>query len=310
MRIWEFIADKISSSQIVILMVVIQSEGSSPGRQGFKMAVAEDGSFFGTIGGGIMEHKLVEMAKDLLLKGRFQPFIKHQIHQAEAGRDKSGMICSGSQTIAFYYLDNLNFTELDKIVQHPELSVTFSENGMLSDTKNIVSCEVVVGEMPRWTYIEPLSTTNKVYIVGAGHVGLALGEVLSKLDFETHLLDHRQGLNTMEKNTFVHSSQVIDFHECDRYIPEGDHVYVVIMSFGYRTDKIVLKALLGKKYRFIGMMGSRKKTAVLFEELLREGHPPSDLNRVIAPIGLDIKSETTYEIAISIAAQLIKVKNC
>ncbi|MBL0013205.1 MAG: XdhC family protein [Flavobacterium sp.] len=83
-----------------VLMVVIANEGSSPGRKGFKMLVTQN-QMYGTIGGGIMEHKLVEYARSLLEKLDFKPFIKHQIHDKSAPTNQSGMICSGRQTIAF-----------------------------------------------------------------------------------------------------------------------------------------------------------------------------------------------------------------
>ena len=75
-------------AESIVLMVVIRSEGSSPGRMGFLMAVSLHKTM-GTIGGGIMEHKLVELSKVLLQKGPFQPFIKHQIHQSSSGKNKS-----------------------------------------------------------------------------------------------------------------------------------------------------------------------------------------------------------------------------
>ena len=150
---------------------------------------------------------------------------------------------------------------------------------------------------------------QKVYIIGGGHVGLALSEVLSKLDFELHLLDHRENLNTMEANTFVQSKQVVDFDTIDQYIPEGDAVYVVIMSFGYRTDDIIIRRLLGKKVKYIGMLGSAAKIKTLFQNLEADGFDKKEIDKVYAPIGLDIKSETTQEIAVSIAAQLIQTRN-
>ncbi len=98
-----------------ILMVVIRSEGSSPGRMGFLMAVSLHETM-GTIGGGIMEHKLVELSKVLLQKGPFRPFIKHQIHQSSSGKNKSGMICSGNQTVGLYYLDKSYISVIEKIL--------------------------------------------------------------------------------------------------------------------------------------------------------------------------------------------------
>jgi len=282
-----------------VLMVVIANEGSSPGRKGFKMLVTQN-QMYGTIGGGIMEHKLVEYARSLLEKLDFKPFIKHQIHDKSAPTDQSGMICSGRQTIAFYALNVESLNWIDLILNSENGKISYSENGIhLEATTNATE----------WEFIESISLPNQVYIIGGGHVGLALSEVLSRLDFELHLLDHRENLNTMEANNFVHSKQIVEFETIDQHIPETENTYVVIMSFGYRTDDIIIRRLLGRKYKFIGMLGSQEKIKTLYKNLLADGFSKEQIDQVYAPIGLDIKSETAAEIAISVAAQLIQIKN-
>ena len=160
-----------------------------------------------------------------------------------------------------------------------------------------------------WQFTEPISLPNQVYIIGGGHVGLALSEVLSRLDFQIHLLDHRKNLNTMQANTFVQSKQNVEFETIEQHIPEGENTYVVIMSFGYRTDDIIIRRLLDKKFKFIGMLGSQEKMKSLYKSLLADGFTQKQLDQIHAPIGLDIKSETAEEIAISVTAQLIQIKN-
>ena len=85
--------------------------------------------------------------------------------------------------------------------------------------------------------------------------------------------------------------------------------FVCIMTFGFRTDKIILKQLYNKKFAYLGMMGSAAKTKQLFDELEIEGIPKEKLKHVHSPIGINISSKTTNEIAISVAAEIIKVKN-
>jgi len=283
-----------------VLMVVINNQGSSPGRKGFKMVVTEN-EMYGTIGGGIMEHKLVEYAQSLLEKPFFNPFIKRQIHDKSAPKDQSGMICSGEQTIAFFDLNATHLPLIGQIVDQAFTEVYYSNLGIRSNSE--------VYPTKEWQYVESISNPNKVYIIGGGHVGLALSEVLSRLDFEIHLLDHRDQLNTMLQNTFAHSKQTVDFEAIETYIPEGNTIYVVIMSFGYRTDSIIIKRLLGRNFKYIGLLGSKEKIATLFESLDADGFDKNQIARVHAPIGLDIKSETTHEIAISVAAEIIQVKN-
>lgn len=282
-----------------VLMVVIANEGSSPGRKGFKMLVTEN-QMHGTIGGGIMEHKLVEYARSLLEKPTFFPFIKHQIHDKSAPTDQSGMICSGRQTIAFYYLTGESLALIDLILNSDNKQIYYSEKGIQLN---------VSAASNEWEFIEPISLPNQVYIIGGGHVGLALSEVLYRLDFQIHLLDHRENLNTMQANTFVHSQQTVEFESIEQHIPEGENTYVVIMSFGYRTDDIIIRRLLDKKYQYIGMLGSQEKMKSLYKNLLADGFTQKQLDQLHAPIGIDIKSETAAEIAISVAAQLIQIKN-
>ena len=291
------LSEILQSEKRLVLMVVIANEGSSPGRKGFKMAVTKE-AMFGTIGGGIMEHKLVEYAQSLLDKPTFQPFIKHQIHDKSAPKDQSGMICSGQQTIAFYDITADFLPLVNQILNEEKFEITYTNFG-INDTS--ASSE--------WSYTETNSLTQKVYIIGGGHVGLALSEVLSRMDFEIHILDHRENLNTMMLNNYVHSKQTVEFEEIDNYIPEGNDVYVVIMSFGYRTDDVIIRQLINKDFKYIGLLGSKEKIATLFQNMIIDGFDKDRIAKVYAPIGIDIKSETTQEIAISIAAQLIRVKN-
>ena len=296
---YKSIRDILQHEHRLVLMVVIANEGSSPGRKGFKMMVSKN-QMFGTIGGGIMEHKLVEYARDLLGKSTFSPFIKHQIHDKAAATDQSGMICSGQQTIAFYDLNQDDLILVDAIITSKNNTITYTENGIQIGLATLSKV---------WKYEESISHPNKVYIIGGGHVGLALSEILSKLDFEMHLFDHRENLNTMEANSFVHARKTIEFETIEQHIPEGDSTYVVIMSFGYRTDEIIIRRLLNKQFKYIGMLGSQEKMNTLYKSLLADGFSQKQLDQLHAPIGIQIKSETAAEIAISVAAQLIQVKN-
>ena len=287
----------LQSEKRLVLMVVIANEGSSPGRKGFKMLVTKN-QMYGTIGGGIMEHKLVEFAESLLDKPTFEPFIKHQIHDKSAPKDQSGMICSGQQTIAFYDITTEFLPLVEQILTEKDFKITYNNFGINQASENA-----------EWSFSETNSLAQKVYIIGGGHVGLALSEVLSRMDFEIHMLDHRENLNTMVENDFVATKQTVDFEEIGKYIPEGENIYVVIMSFGYRTDDVIIRQLLNKDFLYIGMLGSKEKIATLFQNMIADGFDKDRIAKVYAPIGIDIKSETTQEIAISIAAQLIRVKN-
>ncbi len=298
----------IKAGKACVIMVVIQSKGSSPGRIGFKMLVTDE-LLYGSIGGGIMEHKLVELCRSLLFKKDDKPFILHQIHKPDIPSNRSGMICSGEQYIAFYHLKENDRAWINLILDKERGTIIYTNAGVIYSNKIINHYSSEVKGSNKWYLDEPVLHKNKVFIIGGGHVGLALSEVLSRLDFEIHLLDDRDNLNTMVENTFAHSKKVIEYNQINQYIPEGENIYVVIISFGYKTDKLIVQQLLGKQYKYLGMMGSKTKIDTLLNELRAEGIPPEHLDKLYSPIGIDIKSETTQEIAISIAAQMIKIKN-
>lgn len=315
MDFWKDLLADVIDSKCFCLLVVVSSTGSSPGRQGFKMLVGENEVLHGSIGGGFMEHKLVELARSLLKKGPFLPFLKKQIHRASAPKDRSGMICSGEQTMAFYYLSQKDHVWIASLVQdlaaHKPGSLTFDEKQIAyyADMPTRPATRFVEQSEKEWLYQEQPGPRNTVYIIGAGHVGLALSKTMRELDFRVCLFDDRADLNTLQQNTFAHQKKVIAYENIATDIEEGPNTFVVLMSFGYRSDELVLRELLGKKFRYFGVMGSEEKMKVLLASLAEEGYPAEALRALHTPIGLSIHSQTPAEIAISIAAEIIKVKN-
>ena len=315
MKIWNKILDEIKQKNHVAFMCVLDCKGSSPGRQGFKMYVTSDGHLHGSIGGGIMEHKLVELAKDKMSKGPFQPFVKRQIHRSGLEVDKSGMICSGEQLIAFYYIDQsiIGFlNELKAVVDSSrEYSLILDQNGCrlgkyLGQT---ASYHFEMVENHIWQYIEPINNKPRVNILGGGHVGLALSQIMNLLGFYVAIYDNRNKLNTLEANIYSHEQHIVQFENISNVIPAGQDDYVVIMSFGYRTDEVCIKQLLHRNYKYFGVMGSKEKMNTLLHSLLTQGYSQEQVDKIHTPIGIQINSQTPMEIAISVAAEIISVKN-
>ncbi len=104
LAIWNLISKSLKEKIPVMLLYVVESHGSSPGRQGFFMAVTAEGTMEGSVGGGIMEHKFVEMAKQMLKDHSKEILLKKQVHDKNVEANKSGMICSGEQTILLYII--------------------------------------------------------------------------------------------------------------------------------------------------------------------------------------------------------------
>lgn len=312
-KLWREVRERKLMGQPFALLLVLESLGSSPGRAGFGMIVWAEG-LAGSIGGGIMEHKMVELARELLNRDKKEILLKRQIHSKESPQDQSGMICSGEQTIAFFF--NTHFTTrllgeiCEAFEQRKDRFLEFSARGIQLITDfNRQTGYFPAGEDHDWWYCQKLAIKPNIHIIGGGHVGLAFSQVMHFLGFHIVVYDHRKGLNTMEFNSFAQEKFVIDFDTIDQIIPEGDNEWVAIMTFGYRTDGQVIRKLLGKKFAYLGLLGSKAKIARMMEELRHEGFSPEDLNAVFSPIGLPIKSQTPEEIAISIAAQIIEIRN-
>ncbi len=313
--LWKFIDEQLSLNKPVILMCVVQSSGSSPGRQGFKMAVARN-DMVGSIGGGIMEHKFVDLAKEKLQQAASISFIKKQFHQKSAAGDQSGMICSGEQTVLIYRLGEKKLPVIQRIISTLEnnrsglLNISFSD---IDFTDGIIPHDGFHFEMKSendFIYAESLGYKNHLYIIGGGHCALALSKLMSGMDFYIHLFEEREELNTMVANGFVHEKKIVnDYTELATLIPEGESHYVTVMTFGYRTDDTAVRALVNKNFRYLGVLGSESKIKQLFGEWRADGISAQWLNKIHSPIGIQIKSETPEEIAVSIAAQIIKIKN-
>ena len=312
MDIWEFIANKLSANINVMLLYVLNSEGSSPGRKGFKMAVTTDGDLFGTIGGGIMEFKLVEKARSLLGAGVKDINIIEQFHDKTHDKNQSGMICSGSQINVLIPLDPSGSKEtISKIIEAQNRNENKTIH--LSPAGIKITDEIIKGFNYRtetdWSYTESINQKPVLHIIGGGHVGLALSELMHFLGFFIKLYDDRNELNTIEQNLFADEKYFIDYNTIGDTITIGENDFVVIMTIGYRTDKLVLQQLLNKDFLYLGLLGSEKKNEKLFAELKGEGVKKDNLDKVFAPVGLNIFSKTTKEIAVSIAAQIILLKN-
>jgi xanthine dehydrogenase accessory factor len=314
--LWEFIASCLDNNTGVVLMYVLESNGSSPGRQGFAMAVSASGQMHGSIGGGIMEHKFVEMCRHMLAdKEILHPGLKKQVHDKTVSKDQSGMICSGDQLVFVYPLK-----QTDKpVVENIKNCIAANEAGTLQISNHAIASiasapgynfNFEIDAAGNFLYTEKLGYKQRLSIVGGGHCSLALSKLMADMDFYTVVYDTREALYTIQQNKWAHETCYVQhYNELREVITGGNDHYVVIMTFGYRTDDIAIRALWEKQFTYFGVLGSGTKINKLFSDYIAEGIPESIFEKIYAPVGLPINSRTPAEIAISIAAQIIQVKN-
>lgn len=312
---WKFVRQQIAADVPMVLMVVVSTEDNTPGKPGFKMAVASDGSRRGTVGGGALEHQLVQQAHQML-DARDVDAQLFRLQLADNEQDEPlDMICGGTQTIALCPLRVSDSAAVERILGclregkavrlrlTPE-GLSVREGEPAGDPHHFTRS----GD-DRWRYEETLGLVDSVYIVGGGHVGMALSRALAPLDLRVVVMDERRELETLRENRWAQQKQVIPFDEVGEHIPEGDGTYVVISTPRHSADECVLRQIIRKPLRYLGMLASTRKVTQIKTHMRADGFSDEVLGRVRSPVGLPINSHTPAEIAISIAAEIIKVKN-
>ena len=312
---FSLIKESLEKNIPVKLIYVLESKGSSPGRQGFCMAVNEVGEMQGSIGGGIMEHKFVEMAKQNLQENKTFPHLINQVHNKSAGKNQSGMICNGEQTLFLYEVNKEDLQSVNSLLE----SLKGNGNGTLQLTNSSISYTDVAPEFnyyykllteAEFIYKEKTGYKNHLYIIGGGHCSLALSKLMSDMDFYITVYDNRKDLFTLQQNSFAHEKIILtSYTELKELNFPSQNSFLIIMTFGYRTDKEAAEALEGKSFNYIGMLGSSNKINELRQQFKAQEISSDWIEKIDAPAGLPIKSKIPQEIAISIAAKIIEIKN-
>src|SRR5215467_11518216 len=157
-------------------------------------------------------------------------------------------------------------------------------------------------------FIEPVLPPALLYMFGAGHVAVNLYKVASNAGFDVTVVDDREAYANRER--FPDATEIIadDFDKAMSQLSPNDSAYIVILTRGHRDDMRVLRWAVQTPARYIGMIGSKRKTIAIFRELVAEGIPEQSFERVHAPVGLDIGAITPEEIAVAITAELIAAR--
>ena len=327
-ELFETARKSMEKKQDLVFVTTISSSGSSPRGAGSKMLVLENGTSYGTIGGGNVEYVSIQHAREVLKQKQSctRGFALHPDQVADLG-----MICGGDVVIFFQYIswENQDFYDLctrilkswDKnentwlIFDITEETVWKAglyeeQEGLtglgISDPSPLLQTKAVQKVLDgRKYYCEPLVQKGRVYIFGGGHVAQALVPVLARLEFRCVVFDDREAFSNPQ--VFPEAEQCIlgDFNRISDYLSIQPQDYVCIMSRGHQYDYLTQKQILTTPAYYIGVMGSRKKKEVIRQKLLADGFFPEDISRITTPIGLDILAETPEEIAVSIAGQLI-----
>ncbi|MBL7191652.1 XdhC family protein [bacterium] len=163
------------------------------------------------------------------------------------------------------------------------------------------------GEME--LFIEPFTTSSTLYLFGAGHVAKPTAHIAAMCGFRVEIFDHRPELTTSERFPDAAELHIGDLLQLSQDLQPLENSFAVVVTAGHDTDYAVMRRLLRKPLKYLGVISSRRKKKILFEKLIREGFSQEEIDTIHMPIGLNINSETPEEIAVSIAAELIKIRN-
>jgi xanthine dehydrogenase accessory factor len=278
-----------------VACLVVGARGSTPQAAGALMLVDDAAVAHGTIGGGCVEAEVRQRAFAMLAAGR-SGVLRFTLDHDYGWDD--GLICGGTITLAVAPIPAREALE----------RIGLDLAGRRAAALHLdVEGDDGEGAAAPARYILHLPPRDRLLIAGAGHVGAALARQAQRLDFEVTVFDDRADL--LERCGADGAATVSgEIAAALAAAPVDAATYCVIVTRGHRHDARALDAVVGRGARYVGMIGSRRKVKLIFDELRERGVDPAALESVHAPIGLDIGAVLVEEIATSIAAQMIAVR--
>ena len=334
-----------------VLATILKLTGSGPRGAGTRFLILDDGAYVGTIGGGLLEARVLEAAKRV-----FETQSPVRLGFSLMGKDvaETDMICGGDVEVflepllpgtqdqiqgfkrileiqkrggsgllaTVVHVDRWQKNSVPRVLALPGGGVIGSLPGMKGIEEELAKHMLLWLEErePRLVasrddlggavelFVEPVLSDPVLYLFGGGHVSAQVIPLASRVGFKVEVIDDRPEFADPVKFPDAAKVHEYPFEGVLEKIPVDKLSYLVIVTRGHLHDKTVLEQCLRTKAKYIGMIGSRRKKAMIYEKLLEEGFTQEDLDRVHAPIGLDIGAETPEEIAVSIVAELIQVR--
>lgn len=334
--------EAIAAGRQAVYCRLVETRGSTPQKAGAGMLVFADGSQAGTLGGGCVEAEVKRRALAVMPQGKAEVLSFHL--DGDYGWD-DGLICGGRMRILVQPLDAA--ADLSYFARYAELMETGAgcqeaivfdgeQSGLpapacyLFDRQGRLAAwclsadeslpQPVIEHLPsladrpkpvaaRGVAFLPTLPRCRLLVVGGGHIGQAVGNLAADVDFDVWVVDDRAEYVSRER--FPRAERLI----CDSIGPTLKQLeitpdtYAIIVTRGHGHDEEALYHLIDRGARYVGLIGSRRKIKLIFDDLQAEGVSSESLARVYAPLGIDIGSQTVPEIAISILAELIAHRN-
>lgn len=304
--VWKDAVAMLGSGKRFVLASVVSRTGSAPRAVGSMMLVREDGSIISTIGGGEIEGKAIEAAKNMFGLGGWK-ILSFDLQSTEAA--KAGMVCGGTTEILLDVCDRADLPVFEVARQRDwENRKGYLVYRFVGDARSLAfEDEIDLSEEDDSIIRIPMCGNGTLYIFGAGHVALETARIGAMVDFKTVVFDDREEFANARR---FPDSQVVVLDSFEELPPLAidANSYIVIVTRGHIHDAVALDFALGTDAGYVGMIGSRKKRDLTYKSMLEKGHTQERLDQVHSPIGLAIGSETPAEIAVSIVGELIRVR--
>lgn len=339
--VFQGLQQAIQAGQPVAWTALVETRGSTPQKAGAMMLVYPDGSQSGTLGGGCVEAEVKRRALRLLDDGQTE-LLSFQLDDNYGWDD--GLICGGRMKMLVDPIrpgsDVSYFLKLNQllttgsacteavIVEPAKVPGSIAADRYLLDASGALIAARAQGPLPPEVhehlrnvntrprpYVEqgisylPFLQRCRLVIVGAGHVGQKVAGLATEADFDVWVVDDREEYCNPERIPQAKRLIVGPIDAALSGLEIDSNTYCLIVTRGHNHDEEALYHLAETSARYVGMIGSRRKIKLIFDDLLAEGISREALARVHAPLGLQIGSQTVPEIAISIVAELIAHRN-
>jgi xanthine dehydrogenase accessory factor len=309
-KLWNRLVEELEADRQVFLALVTESSKGSPGTAQSSLLLTKNGEQTGTIGGGLMEQELLRTGQQALRDGAFDTRLQTLHHQNSNRPDASGLICGGSQSNLLTLVNPTELCVAKSVVE----SLNSNKPGILSLSPEGLSFEpnrkstqmLWVERMEKsWSVCFSTFNRRRIAIFGGGHCGAALAHQMESLNYSVSILDPRRDLFTLSsfnQGQIYHSK---NFEMAASLIDHPEITFAVVLAPSYPEDVNALSGILRRSFPYIGVMGSPSKIKKIEESLYAMGFDQEDWNRITAPTGIPIESDTPEEIAVSISAQIL-----
>ena len=338
--------DDLKDGQPCVLATVVRTKGSTPQKAGAMLLVRQDGSGLGTLGGGCVEGDIWFAAKEILRQNSGPEFKDYYLNEDIAARD--GLVCGGTmyfyleplrETKDFLPIGNEIVDAYDggqpvglatvvnakeggpdlgaKLLLRVDGSVAGSLGNAELDAQAIEIAQTVaeVGSNESFStadgtevFVEGFTTPPTLVMVGGGHVGKATADLAYSLGYRVYLVDDRPEFSNEERFPYAEKTIVATYDKWPDQLELNVNTFVVVATRGHRYDDMALESALRTRARYIGLLGSRRKTIMIYRRLIEQGVPLERIKEVYAPVGLNIGALEPGELAVSIMSEIIMVR--